>query len=40
MSYLFPSLVHTFVIMAGVSVAAAAHTLLESPGKVEVIGEV
>jgi len=26
--------------MAGVSVAAAAHTLLESPGKVEVIGEV
>jgi hypothetical protein len=40
MSYLYSSLVHKFLIMAEVAVAATAHTLLESSGKVEVIGEV
>jgi hypothetical protein len=40
MSYLYSSLVHTFVILAGVTVAATAPTLLESSEKVEVIGEI
>ena len=39
-AYLCSGLVHTFVIMAGVTVVATAHTLLESSGKVEVSGEV